>query len=89
MGNHTPGPWLPVKLEIPGHVFWVAVHEDGRLTEKGEEGEANARLIASAPELLAALDALLRQTSNPDPIHPSWRKARADAEAAIFRAKAS
>lgn len=58
---HTPGPWLPVKVEVPGHVNWIAVHRNGRLTEKGAEGEANARLIAMAPTLLAAgIQALAR-----------------------------
>jgi DUF1680 family protein len=50
----TPGPWVPVelKLGIRGRSFWVAISADGRL----KETEANARLIAAAPELLAVCE---------------------------------
>jgi hypothetical protein len=54
MSGHTPGPWIPVKMTIPGHEFWVAQHRGGDLSQKGPEAEANARLIAAAPELLEA-----------------------------------
>lgn len=61
--NHTPGPWHPHRSESG----FVVVYSDGenrshvaRLFDStlGEEHgsiEANARLIASAPELLASL----------------------------------
>ena len=63
--SHTPGPWevygnsdegLSVRSSaIPGAVCFMAwIFQD----TKGE-GEANARLIAAAPDLLAALKALL------------------------------
>lgn len=46
--------------------------------------EANARLMASAPDLLAALIGLCAAASKTDPQH--WRDARADASAAIAKA---
>jgi hypothetical protein len=45
-----------------------------------------AQLFAAAPELLEALTGLLRQTANPDPLHPAWREARAKAANAIAKA---
>jgi hypothetical protein len=53
--QHTPGPWIN---DAPG---CVAKHwpEGGKATvcicPAGAEGEANARLIAAAPDLLAEL----------------------------------
>jgi hypothetical protein len=63
--THTPGPWKEFfyvrnqRLKIGD---WAFVHGDGhhplplRHTKQGQrEAAANARLIAAAPELLAAL----------------------------------
>lgn len=58
--RHTPGPWLPVRFDFGKLSFWTVITKDGRLTEKGLEGEANARLQALAPELLDALWAMTR-----------------------------
>jgi hypothetical protein len=64
MAKHTPGPWgvldhaiLSEKVNAYGN-FWVAGfgRGDAQLTE---EDHANARLIAAAPELLAACQRLL------------------------------
>jgi len=55
LDDHTPGPWFATKFSIPGHVFWVANHDGGKITEKGSEGKANAHLIAAAPALLELL----------------------------------
>lgn len=59
--KHTSGPWYAVKLEAnPDHAWAI----DGELVEIArlsewpdhmEEAEANARLIAAAPEMLDAL----------------------------------
>jgi hypothetical protein len=62
--NHTPGPW-EWDAE-PGHGVWVNAEDigicrldfDSALTDA--QYKANARLIAAAPDLLAALDELLR-----------------------------
>jgi len=66
--THTPGPWgrnIPPASKYntiyAGRNTHVAhLHRDG-LTP--EEIEANANLIAAAPELLAALEALLEHES--------------------------
>ena len=54
MSAHTPGPWdVPNKsVKIRGCNFLATVHWDD------DEAEANARLIAAAPDLLAALEAV-------------------------------
>ena len=59
--KHTPGPWYATTRK--GSWDWVVAHgpldeicqlfHDG--TEFNETGEANARLIAAAPEMLEAL----------------------------------
>jgi hypothetical protein len=71
-GKHTPGPWRAQPLEGPGH--WQIINEsclqlamarhwpNGQglnIPECREETDANARLIAAAPELLAALELAL------------------------------
>lgn len=77
MSRHTPGPWTlrydhpnPRPCERP--TLGTVVGPDGDGVGEGwgndaEEAEANARLIASAPEMLVALrDIMDRQTSKGD-----------------------
>lgn len=57
-GQHTPGPWrmgygYATRDIRSGHRHIIA-----RVDVVTEEGEANARLIAAAPDLLAALETL-------------------------------
>jgi hypothetical protein len=57
--KHTPGPW-----EIGDHMQIWSDHCDGPLAEtipnaKPGVNESNARLIAAAPELLAACEGVL------------------------------
>jgi len=57
--NHTPGPWL-VK-ESAAHGAWVAYRQENKqktLTKIPSTIE-NARLIASAPDLLEALNQII------------------------------
>ena len=61
--THTPGPWTAVAWakvqDARGNC--VAKTHDARWTSISlDEGAANARLIAAAPELLAALKTVLR-----------------------------
>ena len=62
--THTQGPWHPVTLGAsPDHAWAIdsELHEVARLPEWPDnqaEAEANARLIAAAPEMLAALQSL-------------------------------
>ena len=60
--SHTPGPWTcfykskydewHVSIPVPDSTMHLALFDDGI---RGENREADARLIAAAPELLAAL----------------------------------
>ncbi|NSZ73300.1 hypothetical protein G6L74_06025 [Agrobacterium tumefaciens] len=68
--KHTPGPWKAVKAAHgPIDIFdprgrdVVTVYGGG---VEAESQSANARLIASAPELLLALQELLEAYSKPD-----------------------
>ena len=73
--THTPGPWKrdnrDSKTTISGAGLWLAtIHRDGGTTAQlhPEEFEAfaNAKLIAAAPELLAALSYLVTLAANQD-----------------------
>jgi hypothetical protein len=63
--THTGGPWYPVTLGASPDHSWAIdseLHEVARLPEWPDnqaEAEANARLIAAAPDLLAALEKIL------------------------------
>lgn len=76
---HTPGPWMLTgeidrihsgEVICPGkHESPVAVCCDFNRYEREEEREANARLIAAAPDLLAACKAFadaMRRNEFPD-----------------------
>lgn len=103
MGQHTQGPWI-INLDprypsepcidavIDGVVWHVALCHNAAGPEDGS-AEANARLIAAAPELLATLKAVLptlraeveKQSSNGASLHdtPALRAAKARYEAAV------
>lgn len=62
MSQHTPGPWYSFQC-LPPSIAWsinqseksvVASVSGSALHRPDKESEANARLIAAAPELLAA-----------------------------------
>lgn len=69
--KHTPGPWLvftnPIGVGVCVDASDVA-HCSGfdSKRSRGEE-EANARLIAAAPDMLAALKEFLRHQANEVP----------------------
>lgn len=89
--KHTPGPWhvgdqgagYPVRAEQPkwqgGGRAICACRPANRTNEAHQEAHANARLIAAAPELLAALEQALAVHGD----HYSWGP---DARAAIAKA---
>ena len=65
MSGHTPGPWEMTKAGFDRHLIRHALtgkdHVPGYIAEVNNIGSsfnANARLIAAAPELLEALIAL-------------------------------
>ena len=70
--QHTPGPW-----RIGGHDGKSAIiypsptggFQIARVRPNLDGGEANARLIAAAPELLKALETLVRGRPTTPPNH--------------------
>ena len=77
--KHTPGPWYADDLE-PNLGIWseqtgalvartqVGQHEDCGILITSSEEEANARLIAAAPDMLEALEAAERLIDE----HHAW-----------------
>lgn len=62
--NHTPGPWKALEYnELSGFVLVSDNAEIAHIHESNhsnpDTGKANARLIATAPDLLEALEQLL------------------------------
>src|SRR5437870_7501097 len=82
--QHTPGPWTIERDEeypggIPNHVIYGARHVVARLMhDETSNAEANARLIAAAPEMpewmrfaIESMDTLARQPGiDAIPMHP-------------------
>lgn len=67
--QHTPGPWTKsnvitgdyaIRADLGQYNYLIArMPSEAGSTEERAEREANARLIAATPDLLAALEALL------------------------------
>ena len=87
--QHTPGPWVtkgPHIMEAGPSFNWVASVQVSNMPE----WEANARLIAAAPELLEALQDLAEEAARsvypqPDKPDSAWAKL-VRARAAIAKA---
>ena len=63
--SHTPGPWHITRNIVPGQFCTytkVRDREDGVIAVMHMNEDANARLIATAPELLAALEVVISST---------------------------
>lgn len=100
MSKHTPGPWLvksdPIRFDtlstVVGGVKKKAKGiERQMIVQVGgwaewREQEANARLIAAAPDLLEALKALTNSLDEHDLLHDDQRLAFGDSLAAIAKA---
>lgn len=73
--QHTPGPWEAEAARIVAGSHIVIADCAGR----GQKVEANARLIAAAPKLLMALQALVPADfdEHPQDFMPDWHAARA------------
>jgi hypothetical protein len=93
MNKHTPGPWTAISDPLHFHSLTTIIAGNVvqgipqmRIDVGGKvditELEANARLIAAAPDLLEALEALVTQVSNSHAYEEL-----ADARAAIDKAK--
>lgn len=104
MGEHTPGPWrLSAESEgycrvEAGRGYYTGPFVDTGFEVTGFTGEANARLIAAAPDLLAALEEIAHNweiiDEDDDAIFnlssefiEAWREAGEIANAAIAKAK--
>lgn len=86
--NHTPAPWHVYGYEIgtaPDETIAVVCALSGN--DGDSEEDANARLIAAAPELLAALETLLWQVERTDDLPEEVEEMLSDARAAIAKAK--
>lgn len=72
--KHTPGPWCH---QSQGYDHWIDVPCDApkmrqdicRMTYRNPDGQANARLIAAAPEMLVVLLGLVEYWNNGTPVH--------------------
>ncbi len=89
--HHTPGPWV-LRRSITAHPYATAdvLTPDGELLaltfaghdRKRQPADANARLIAAAPELLAALEKMIEPYG---PADDCWQIR--EARAAIAKAR--
>ena len=88
MSKHTPGPWRVLRMVEPiGYAeFQVAWSDDGELVCDVVYEEADARLIAFAPELLVALKNMVSLAS-PYFTDGPQRVAISEARAAIAKAE--
>lgn len=77
MSAHTPGPWIWTDDPNDGCCWTHNVQTQARNADLPEyplakvadvSGEANARLIAAAPDLLAAAEALLAVLESDKPV---------------------
>ena len=83
--KHTPGPWN-VSPSAKASTLTRVFDETGKLVAsangpglfEGGEAEANARLIAAAPELLEALHVMMKTFEGLEAIHnDAYRQAKA------------
>ena len=87
MSKHTPGPWQPSKSRTNPYAVYAPHGQTTRSSIASialyddcyDEAEANARLIAAAPELLEALLAVWNAGTgaSPEVKDASWELARA------------
>ena len=66
--NHTPGPWRTTGLNVRAGdalICYATNHWEDDLTPESER-QANAHLIASAPDLLSALERLAHPMADDD-----------------------
>jgi hypothetical protein len=70
--KYTPGPW--VRGQCRPIWGWTLSGLNDEQVDQSQE--ANARLIAQAPKMLAALEALVRWHETPDAPDECWMDAR-------------
>ena len=62
MSKHTPGPWQALTFsnhELQTDFAMVAIGKRAHIIGYSEEDQANARLIAAAPDLLQVLEQIV------------------------------
>ena len=85
MGKHTPGPWVAEEYPVShDHTVWGVCDGNGRLLTDIHT-DADARLIAAAPELLEALRWMLDAYVE-DPLEANRSGAEEAARDAIAKA---
>ena len=86
MNKHTPGPWNRIKGDRNVYSASGTVCKTPAIIGGGSAAanwEANARLIAAAPDLLEALESIISDIIPEDQSNLLWAEARA----AIARAR--
>lgn len=97
MSEHTPGPW---HLDVLAHTITDTGNYDNRwivrgnnheriadMFEEGDEADANANLIAAAPEMLEALKVFMDYNDQGGPLSFNTDAMWAQARAAIAKAE--
>lgn len=95
MSAHTPGPWAVASADACQEIDVMEIAEVSHLRvipardrwPTPGEPEADAALIAAAPELLAALKVVTAHLASPPPSNQGWNAALNMAEAAIAKAE--
>ena len=76
MSKHTPGPWQITRAKGLPHAIVAPHHEIGTIPVAtvviANDHEANAFVLGSAPEMLAALKAVL--VHKPDCADSAWEQ---------------
>jgi hypothetical protein len=91
--GHTPGPWYAALGPQGGYVISDETNHFGLCQRASwpsrvEESEANAHLIASAPDLVAALEWIANNYANQEINHVDFRvEAKRLADAAISKSR--
>ena len=73
--KHTDGPWA---IDDRPESDWIFIEPDVAQLPKGGPSPANARLIAAASELLAALERLTEKVARANAIQHSGGRVRAE-----------
>ena len=97
--KHTPGPWRlstsnPLAVNTSSAEMAIGIATTHGTDDSNyssffpslEQAEANARLIAAAPELLDALQSLLARVSSDIIANQCWHEEQRAARAAIAKA---
>ena len=90
MSKHTPGPWTVDETWMlimgPGNVEIAAIH-GGDMRADRQSGRINARLIAAAPDLLAACEEMFSNLAGPLDYSSRYGLMWTFAQAAIQKAR--